>query len=221
MGTITVGGVRFHAHSGDHHPPHVHAKIGSGEVVLDLIPGDVDVTYIKKRYPERAAQGHRDGTRLSRTTRHPLEGSTQVMRVSANPTDAELDAIIEQGERQPKTADAIDARYLAASDQIAVRFDNGIEVRIPRLSIEGLENATREQLEAPIEIEAGRGLAWPAVSDQVVHCIPNLLDGFGIPCRTWTELGRRGGLKTSPAKAAAGRANGKKGGRPKARALKA
>ncbi len=31
-------------------------------------------------------------------------------------------------------------------------------------------------------------------------------------------MGRRGGSKTSPAKAAAGRANGKKGGRPRTRA---
>jgi Domain of unknown function (DUF4160) len=43
MGTITVDGVRFHAHSGDHHPPHVHAKIGAGQVILELIPGDVAV----------------------------------------------------------------------------------------------------------------------------------------------------------------------------------
>jgi hypothetical protein len=141
------------------------------------------------------------------------------MRVSVDPTDAELDAIIEQGKRKPKTAKAVDAHYVAASDHIAVLFDNGIEVRFPRMKLEGLEHATLEQLEAPIEIEAGGGLAWPAVSDQIVHYIPNLLDGFGIPCRTWANLGRRGGSKSSPAKAAAGRANGKKGGRPRKRVL--
>jgi hypothetical protein len=37
MGTVTVGAVRFHAHSGDHEPRHVHAKIGSGELVIDLL----------------------------------------------------------------------------------------------------------------------------------------------------------------------------------------
>jgi hypothetical protein len=37
MGTVTVGEVRFHAHPGDHNPRHVHAKIGSGEVVIDLL----------------------------------------------------------------------------------------------------------------------------------------------------------------------------------------
>ncbi len=37
MGTVTVGEVWFDAHPGDRDPRHVHGKIGSGEVVSDLL----------------------------------------------------------------------------------------------------------------------------------------------------------------------------------------
>jgi hypothetical protein len=134
-------------------------------------------------------------------------------------TDAELDGIIEEGRRNPK-ASATVATYLSATDQIGVQFDNGIEVRFPRASIDGLADATLEQL-SNIVIEGGVGLAWPSLGDDVAAYIPNMMDGFEVSCRAAAEMGRRGGSKKSPAKSAAVRANGKKGGRPKTRALNA
>jgi hypothetical protein len=128
-------------------------------------------------------------------------------------TDAELDTLLEQSRRNPK-ASAIEAGYLPASDRIMVLFDNGIEIRFPRASLEGLANASTEQL-SHIVIEGGIGLAWPSIGDDVAHYIPNLMDGFEVSCRVAAEMGRRGGAKKSSAKTAAVRANGKKGGRPK------
>jgi hypothetical protein len=61
-------------------------------------------------------------------------------------TGAEIDAAIKRGKRFPKSVDAIDAAYLPVPDQIAVSFENGMEIRLPRLRLDGLENATAEQL---------------------------------------------------------------------------
>jgi hypothetical protein len=107
---------------------------------------------------------------------------------------------------------------------IVVTFENGIEIRFPRLQLEGLENATDVQL-SDIEIDAGRLLVWTKIADGakedavVAHCIPDVMDKFAPSGRVMTEIGRLGDSKTSPAKAAAVRANGKKGGRPRTRAL--
>jgi hypothetical protein len=47
MGTIRVGGVWFEAYPGDHTPRHVHAFVGSAEVILDL--GDDGTVALAKR----------------------------------------------------------------------------------------------------------------------------------------------------------------------------
>jgi hypothetical protein len=51
----------------------------------------------------------------------------------------------------------------------------------------------------------------------VDHFVPGLLNHIFGTSRWMAELGRRGGSSTSATKAAAARANGKKGGRPKER----
>jgi hypothetical protein len=83
----------------------------------------------------------------------------------------------------------------------------------PRHLLQGLQDATPKEL-AKIEIEGpGSGLHWPALD--VDHYVPALLTGvFGT--RHWmAELGQKGGKAKSPAKAAASRANGRRGGRPR------
>jgi len=73
-----------------------------------------------------------------------------------------------------------------------------------------LEDAADDQL-AEIEVlGAGYGLHWESLD--VDLSIPGLLAGiFG----TSAYMARRAGQATSPAKAAAARANGAKGGRPR------
>jgi hypothetical protein len=127
-------------------------------------------------------------------------------------SDGEIDAAIKRGKRFPKSVDAI------VTDQIAVSFENGFETRFPRPQLDGLRNATATQL-SHIEIDAGRMLVWTIDKDEIAHYIPDLMDKFAPSGRVMTEIGRLGGSKTSPAKAAAVRANGKKGGRPRTRAL--
>jgi hypothetical protein len=127
-------------------------------------------------------------------------------------TDAEIDAAITNAAIEP-LRHVVAAVYDRAADEIAIRFSNGVQLRIPRLLLQGLQGATPSQL-ARIEIEGpGTGLIWPALG--VAHYVPGLMAGLFGTRRWMAEIGRRGGTSRTDAKAAAARANGAKGGRPR------
>jgi Protein of unknown function (DUF2442) len=108
---------------------------------------------------------------------------------------------------------AIAANYQPQAELIEIHFSNGTRFAFPAHLGQGLEGATAEAL-ADIEITpSGTGLHWEALDADLY--IPALLEGiFGS--RQWmTALARKGGAAKSPAKSAASRQNGKKGGRPR------
>jgi hypothetical protein len=110
---------------------------------------------------------------------------------------------------------AVAAHYVPATSRIIVRLNSGVELVFPSSLMEGLAGALPEDL-ADIEITpAGLGLHWPRLDADVY--IPALLNGiFGS--RRWmaAQLGAAGGRVRSKSKSAASRANGRKGGRPRA-----
>ncbi len=126
-------------------------------------------------------------------------------------TDAEIDAALERGQamrrHEPRAAAA---RYDPQLDRIIVDLTNGCTFSFPPRLAQGLETATGDQL-AQVEIlGAGYGLHWEALDADL--SIPGLLAGlFG----TQAYMARHAGQATSPAKAAAARTNGAKGGRPR------
>jgi Protein of unknown function (DUF2442) len=132
-------------------------------------------------------------------------------------TDAQIDAAIERGRRAPVLR-VVAAAYDEPADEIAVRFENGARLAIPRRLIEGLTDAAAAQLREIQIAGPGTGLYWPRLD--VAHHVRGLVDGvFGT--RQWMrEIARVGGATRSPAKAAAARANGAKGGWPKGRPRK-
>ncbi|OJT98956.1 MAG: hypothetical protein BGN83_17015 [Rhizobium sp. 63-7] len=102
-------------------------------------------------------------------------------------------------------------RFDAASGRIVVEFVNGAAFMAPARALEGLLDATDEQL-AEVELLGETGLHWEGLD--VDYSISGLMNGiFGS--RTFMEAQRKGGLSRSPAKAAASRTNGAKGGRPR------
>lgn len=133
-------------------------------------------------------------------------------------TDTEIDAAIAEARaRESDRPRAVKAYYDASDDKVVIRLTSGVDVAIPRTHLQGLGNATRTQA-ADIHLEgAGSGLHWASLD--VDHYIPGLLAGVFGTRRWMSDLGRKGGAVRSAAKAAAARANGRKGGRPRQRVL--
>jgi hypothetical protein len=129
----------------------------------------------------------------------------------AEPTDARIDAALERGKSarlsEPRAASA---HYDGECGRLIVELTNGCTFSFPPALAQGLEAATDEQI-AQVEIlGAGYGLHWDALD--VDLSVPGLLAGlFG----TRAHMARLAGQATSPAKAAAARTNGAKGGRPR------
>lgn len=125
-------------------------------------------------------------------------------------TKTQFDAALERGRlAQLNEPRAAAARYDHQLGRVVVELMNGCTFTFPPRLVQGLEGATEDQL-AQVEILGlGYGLHWEALDADL--SVPGLLAGlFG----TKTYMARHAGQAKSPAKAAAARANGAKGGRP-------
>lgn len=129
-------------------------------------------------------------------------------------TDAEIDAALKRGrlaEQSEPRAETV--RYDRRNSRIIVDLTNGCTFAFPPRLAQGLEAASDEELDAVEILGAGYGLHWEALD--VDLSVPGLLAGlFG----TKAHMARQAGRVKSPAKAAAARANGLKGGRPRKQA---
>lgn len=126
-------------------------------------------------------------------------------------TDARIDAALERG-RATRLAEprATTARYDPQTGRVIVELTNGCAFAFPPRLAQGLQTATEDQL-AQVEVQgAGYGLHWEVLDADL--SVPGLLAGvFGAKA----YMARQAGRATSPAKAAAARENGAKGGRPR------
>ena len=111
---------------------------------------------------------------------------------------------------------AIAARYEAG--RIHVELNNGCAFEFPVEHAQGLAGAKATQLRIIEVSAAGLGLHWPKLDADLY--VPSLVKGI-LGTKQWmTQIGSVGGKAATAAKAAAARANGKLGGRPrKARSL--
>jgi hypothetical protein len=128
--------------------------------------------------------------------------------------EADIDAAVTRGRYRDATEPlAVTARYDQRIDAVVVKFNNGVVLAVPRRLVQGLQHASPAQL-AKIQIQApGTALWWDALDTGVTT--EGLLSGTFGNRRWMASLGSVGGRVTSDAKAAAARANGKKGGRPR------
>jgi hypothetical protein len=129
----------------------------------------------------------------------------------ADLSDLQIDAALERGKAARATEPrAASARYDRKRRRIVVDLVNGSTFAFPAALVQGLETATDDQLADVQILGSGYGLHWESLD--VDFSVPGLLAGiFG----TRAYMARKAGQTLSPAKAAAARANGAKGGRPR------
>ena len=132
-------------------------------------------------------------------------------------TDADLAAARRRGKEADRTDPrAAAARYDAQSGRIIVDLTNGCTFAFPARALQGLAQAQDADLAAVEITAAGLGLHWEPLDADFT--VPGLLMGlFGTQAWMAREQARRAGSAKSPAKAAAARENGRKGGRPRER----
>jgi hypothetical protein len=129
-------------------------------------------------------------------------------------TEEEFAAARARGEARMRGLRAEDVRYDADRHRIVVRLTSGAEISFAPEDVEGLQTASADGL-ASVEVEElGLGIHFTKLDVDLY--VPALLQGV-VGSKRWMalQLGAAGGRSRSAAKAAASRANGKLGGRPR------
>jgi Protein of unknown function (DUF2442) len=133
----------------------------------------------------------------------------------ADVTDAQLKAAEARGRKILATEPrALAAHFDRATGRVVVDLANGCTYAFPAQIVQDLNGASDDALAGIVVDGLGFNLHWPALDADLY--VPALVAGiFGT--RDWMtrELARVAGQATSPAKAAAARSNGAKGGRPR------
>jgi hypothetical protein len=131
-----------------------------------------------------------------------------------NISNEQIEAAREAGAQSPVV---VSAGYNGTQARLEIGFANGVYLAVPIALIEELQTLSAPPTAAQLsEVEiwgGGQSVYFPQLDLSL--WAPGLLQGvFGT--RAWMrELARGMGSATSPAKAAAARANGRKGGRPR------
>ena len=134
-----------------------------------------------------------------------------------NVTDTQFEAAEARGravlEVEPR---ATAARYNRKTGRVTVDLMNGCTYVFPPHLVQDLSDASPDDLEA-VEVDGmGFNLHWPKLDADLY--VPALVAGvFGTKDWMSKALARQAGRSTSPAKSAASRTNGAKGGRPRKR----
>jgi hypothetical protein len=130
-------------------------------------------------------------------------------------TDTEIDAALARGEATRHTEPrAASVRYDPVHRRVIAELTNGCSFAFPPESIQGLGQASDAELASVKILGAGYGLHWDQFDIDI--SVPGLLAGiFG----TRAFMAQQAGRISTPKKAAAARANGSKGGRPRKAAI--
>ncbi len=130
-------------------------------------------------------------------------------------TDAQFKAAEARGRKMLGTEpQAVTAHYDQATGRVVLDLVNGCSYAFPARLVQDLQGASHDDL-ANVEVDGlGFNLHWPTLDADLY--VPALVSGlFGTRAWMVRELARTAGRARSPAKAAAARSNGAKGGRPR------
>ena len=105
--------------------------------------------------------------------------------------------------------------YLARERALRIELTNGAAITLPVKLIHSLRRAAARDVRAVEILGRGGGLHWESLDLDL--SVPGLLSSVFAGPEWLAELGRIGGSRSSAAKTAAARRNGRKGGRPRTR----
>ena len=129
-------------------------------------------------------------------------------------TEAQIEAARQKGhESLENDFHAELAWYEVERDLVWIKTTGGVYHGVPSQLLQGFKGATAKQL-SDVEVDSqGVGLHWPQLDADLT--VQGIITGIYGSKRWMAELGRKGGKQKSERKAAAARANGRKGGRPR------
>jgi hypothetical protein len=127
-------------------------------------------------------------------------------------TDAEIEAALKRAKALEHEPRAVSVEYIPSLHLLIVRLSNQRRLALPIEDVQGLGEATPEQLQNYELLGRGTGISFPDLDVDLY--VPALIEGVYGNRRWMAQLGRKGGKSTTEAKRSAARANGVKGGRP-------
>jgi len=130
-------------------------------------------------------------------------------------SDIEIEKALERAKALDGEPLAQGVEHIEDLNLLIIRLSTGRRLVLPVEDIQGLGNATPEQLRKHELLGRGTGISFPELDVDLY--VPALIEGVYGNRRWMAHLGRQGGKATTAAKRLASRANGTKGGRPKSR----
>ena len=102
-------------------------------------------------------------------------------------TDRQIDTALERGAaNRASEPRATSVRFNVASERLVIELSNGCTFALPSRLIEGLADATADQMKRVEVLGSGYGLHWPdldSMSQSPVSC-----RGYSEPAPTWPAL---------------------------------
>lgn len=118
---------------------------------------------------------------MEQTNRHPKD-------VTA---DADIDAALAAARELESEPRVVSAEYLGGrADLVVLRLNAGGRIAIPREDLQGLENASEEQLSEIRLWGGGISISWPRLN--VDHYLPHLLQHRYGDAQWMNKLQKRG-----------------------------
>ena len=127
-------------------------------------------------------------------------------------TDAEIEAALNRAKAHAGDPLAQGVEHIPALNLLIVTLSNQRRLVLPIEDLQGLENASHEQLQNYELLGHGTGISFPDLDVDLY--VPALIEGVYGNRRWMAQLGRKGGSSKTEAKWLAAKANGAKGGRP-------
>lgn len=203
------------------HEPHVHVIKGRTKckIVLDDSLTPYDIVRMAKRDVQKAASSSARTSATSSAFGSSIMAKGVPERIAVRAlSDQMYDRGVQNAKKEGEPYDVVRAAYNRTRDALDLTLRKGVTVSFPRAQIREIANAKPGDLAKIVIQPSGDGISIPKIDVDID--VPGLL-AEELGSMFAAAMGRRTRGRTTVKKAAASRANGQKGGRPKKRTVAA